>query len=214
VLAGKAAKQDGAWRVPVELHSGDGAGVLHARGTVVLTPGLPQATQPAAELALHPYARAVSEVYRDLLFHGPELHGIQRIDGMALAGCAAWTKAAPPPATWIKQPLRGTWLTDPLVLDSAFQLMILWSYENYGTFSLPSFAAQYRQYRRSFPADGVAVKAAVCESNTHRAVADIWFVDRVGAVIAELRGYECVIDTSLEQAFRRNQLASRAVPSA
>jgi hypothetical protein len=156
----------------------------------------------------------VSEVYRDLLFHGPDLHGIQSIDGMAQEGLAARVKSAPPPGAWIKQPLRGTWLADPLALDCAFQLMIVWSYENCGAFSLPSFAARYRQYRRSFPADGVAIRAQVKESNTHRAVADLWFVDRAGEVVAHISGYECVIDTSLEQAFRRNQLASHAVPSA
>ncbi|OAI50217.1 hypothetical protein AYO44_17990 [Planctomycetaceae bacterium SCGC AG-212-F19] len=215
VLAGKAAKHDGAWRVPVELHSvGEGQEVLHARAAIILTPGLPKPTVLPPVVPLHPYGREVHEVYRDLLFHGPDLHGIQRIDGMAQEGLAAWVKAAPAPAAWIKQPLRGTWLADPLALDCAFQLMIVWSYENCGAFSLPSFAARYRQYRRSFPADGVAIRAVVKESNTHRAVADLWFLDRAGAVVAQISGYECVIDTSLEQAFRRSQLAAHAVPSA
>ena len=109
------------------------------------------------------------------------------------------------------QPLRGTWLADPLVLDSAFQAMIVWSFENHGCGSLPAHAGQYRQYVRSFPRDGVRICAEVTQSNAQRAVADVWFLDRSGAVVAHMKDYECVIDASLNQAFRRNQLAAEVV---
>ncbi len=39
-----------------------------------------------------------------------------------------------------------------------------------------------------------------------RAVADIEFLDARGELVARLDSYECVIDSSLNQAFRRNQL--------
>jgi hypothetical protein len=218
LLAGRAVKANDLWRVPVELHSvSDGSrdrtDVLHARGLMLLTNRLPKATTAVPDVALHPYGREMTEVYRDLLFHGPDLHGIRRIDGMAQEGVSAWVAPAPAPATWIKQPLRGAWLADPLILDSAFQLMVLWSYECCGAFSLPSYVGQYRQYRKSFPAEGVGVRAVIRDSSSHRAVADLWFVDRAGELLAQISGYECVIDASLEQAFRRNQLASQAVPS-
>ncbi len=214
VLAGRAAKVNDTWRVPVELHGiSDGPDVLHARGTVLLTNRLPKPTAVVPDVPLHPYGRDVTEVYRDLLFHGPDLHGVRRFDGMAQEGVSAWVSAAPSPAAWIKQPLRGAWLADPLILDGAFQLMVLWAYENCGAFSLPSSFGQYRQYRRSFPAEGVAIRVMVKDSSPHRAVADFWFVDRAGEVVAQISDYECVIDASLEQAFRRNQLASQAVPS-
>lgn len=214
VLAGRAVKGNDGWQVPVELHSiSDGPDVLHARATIRLTNRLPKPVGTVPEVALHPYGREMAEVYRDLLFHGPDLHGVRRIDGMAQEGVSAWAMPAPAPAAWIKQPLRGAWLADPLALDGAFQLMVLWSYENCGAFSLPSFIGQYRQYRRTFPADGVAIRVMVKDSNPHRAIADLWFVDRAGEVVAQISDYECVIDASLGQAFRRNQLASQAVPS-
>jgi hypothetical protein len=37
-------------------------------------------------------------------------------------------------------------------------------------------------------------------------VADIEFVDPSGVVIATIEGFECVLDPSLNQAFRRNRL--------
>jgi len=38
-------------------------------------------------------------------------------------------------------------------------------------------------------------------------------VDRAGEIIAQLNGYECVSDPSLNQAFRKNQLLPEPTPS-
>jgi hypothetical protein len=216
VLAGKAVRSEGEYHVPVELHTSaaDGRDLAHARALAVLLPRLPKAPVPAPERTFERYDREINEIYRDLLFHGPDLQGIRQIAGLSAEGVTAWSAAAPPPSAWIAQPLRGTWLAEPLVLDVAFQLMVLWSFENYGAFSLPSYAGQYRQYRRSFPADGVRIVAVIKEHNAHRATADISFTDRAGGLVAQIQGYECVIDASLNQAFRRNQLSSEVLPSA
>jgi acyl transferase domain-containing protein/NAD(P)-dependent dehydrogenase (short-subunit alcohol dehydrogenase family) len=215
VLAGKASKHEAEYRVPVELHStaSDGRDVAHARAVAVLVGRLPKATVAVPDISYDRYDRDIGEIYRDLLFHGADLQGIRSIEGLSAQGFAALAAAAPPASAWIKQPLRGTWLADPLVLDCAFQLMSLWSFENHGAFSLPSFAGRYRQYRRSFPADGVRIVAQVKQNTPHRALVDLWFVDRAGEVVAQMQDYECVIDASLNQAFRRNQLTSEVSPS-
>ena len=44
------------------------------------------------------------------------------------------------------------WLADPLALDVAFQLGIVWSQEQLGMPALPTHVRSYRQYRRSFHA--------------------------------------------------------------
>jgi len=36
--------------------------------------------------------------------------------------------------------MRQRWLADPLALDCAFQMMILWSFERHGAGCLPCFA--------------------------------------------------------------------------
>jgi hypothetical protein len=154
------------------------------------------------------YPRMLSEVYQDLLFHGPELQGIESVEGCSDGGIRATVSAARAPAAWLRQPLRNTWLADPLVLDCAFQLMILWCFEKHGSGSLPTSAGRYRQYRRSFPREGVQIRADVKGDGPHRAVADIWFLDKSGAVVASIEDYECVIDASLNPAFRSNQLQS------
>src|SRR5437870_4172994 len=98
------------------------------------------------------------------------------------------------------EPLRSSWLTDPSAVDTAFQLMILWTYEKFGAPSLPNYAKEYRQYR-AFPKAGVAITARVTKANGMTATADIEFSDEKG-VIARLDGYECAINPELEKAFR------------
>jgi len=160
-----------------------------------------------------PYAPGNDTLYtRERLFHGPDLHGIEHVDGCSAIGIVALVKGAPQPASWIKQPLRSSWLTDPLVMDSAFQLMILWSFERFGSGSLPCFAGRYRQFTEAFPRDGAQVVIRVTAEREHGATADMEFLDRhTGKLIARLEEYECVIDPSLQRAFQRNQLRSVGV---
>ena len=84
--------------------------------------------------------------------------------------------------------------------------MVLWCRHRLGANSLPTAIGGYRQFRRSFPADGVRVVAEIRQTSDARAVADIDFLDAKNELVARLASYECVIDASLNQAFRRNQL--------
>jgi hypothetical protein len=85
--------------------------------------------------------------------------------------------------------------------------MILWSFERFGCASLPTFAARYRQFQDSFPPAGVEILVKLTSEQTHGACADIEFLDRSsGRLIARLEHYECIIDPSLQRAFRRNRL--------
>ena len=149
-------KRDSLYVVPVELTGmpGEGRTVLHARAEIVL------AKQVARG---HPLHRRTSSPRRirlengelydpERLFHGPDLQGIEHVDGCSAKGIAALVKAAPQPASWIRQPFRNTWLTDPLVMDCAFQLMILWSFERFGSGSLPCFAGTLPPVPGPFPA--------------------------------------------------------------
>jgi acyl transferase domain-containing protein len=213
-LAGKSTKHQSHYGVPVELHGvgPDGKNVLHVRVTIVLTRRLPE--PPALpDVRFDPSPRDTTAIYRDLLFHGPDLQGLVALGNLSAERASAAVQAAPSPAAWIQQPLRNAWLADPLALDCAFQLMTIWSHELCGAFSLPSFAGCYRQFRHPFPRD-VRVIAEVREQHAHRAIADLWFVDAEDQAIGFMKGYECVIDPSLDQAFRENQLRAEATPSA
>ena len=210
VMAGRAEKHDSLFVVPVELtgSTGDGQSVLHVRAEIVLAAKLPKGIRSIIDIPSTPYTGDGTIYDRERLFHGPDLQGIEQVEGCSPRGITALVKAAPKPEIWIKQPLRNIWLTDPLVIDCAFQLMILWSFERSGSGSLPSFAGRYRQFEENFPSEGAQIVIRVTAERNHGATADIEFLDRSsGKLIARLENYECVIDPSLQKAFRRNQLA-------
>ncbi|WP_129125509.1 type I polyketide synthase [Geomonas oryzae] len=218
VMAGRAVKRESFWLVPVELCSPgvNGKTILHARAEIVLATKHPEGIRSITEIPNTPYQPLEGVIYNnERLFHGPDLHGIEQVDGCSAKGIAATVKGAPAPGKWIRRPLRSAWITDPLVLDSAFQMMILWSFERFGAGSLPCFAARYRQFQESFPREGVQAVIRVTQESAHGASADMEFLDRAsGKLVARLEGYECVIDPSLKQAFQRNKLRTVTVVGA
>jgi hypothetical protein len=128
------------------------------------------------------------------------------VEGCSIDGIVARTKTAPQPTDWIKQPLRSHWLIDPLAVDSGFQMLILWSFQQYQAGSLPTSVGRYRQFQDKFPLHGSRVVAQIVKSSENRAVANLEFLDPSGMLVARMENYECVIDPSLNEAFQRNQL--------
>jgi hypothetical protein len=214
VFAGKARREDGLHRVPVELRTAraDGREAVNCRAEVVLAAALPSAPRPATPPALAPYPAGVDDVYNELLFHGPELRGLEGIAGCGPEGIAVTANTAPVPTAWIKQPLRGNWLADPLAIDCAFQAMILWTRANRAAGSLPVFVGRYRQYRRPFASGEVKVVCRVTKSDGPLVRAAVDFLDRAGQLVARIEDYECLLDQSLDGPFRRNRLAEGAAP--
>jgi hypothetical protein len=207
VTTAAAGREGGLTRVEVELRGEPD--VLHARATVLLSGATLTAPEtPVARPAVLPYDRDVAEAYREVLFHGADFQGIAEVLGVSEAGIVATVEAAPDPRAWIASPLRDAWLADPLALDAAFQLMILWSVANENAPCLPCHAGSYRQYRASFPAEGTTVVATVRDRRGNQLVTDFAFLDGSGALVAELLGAEATIDASLAPAFRKNALAA------
>ena len=213
VLVGKATREGGVYRVQAELRGtvAGGQAVAHARATVLLgdrAPAPPSAAETAGlDLRDFPtYERSVRSVYHDVLFHGPDLQGLERVEGCWPAGVVASARTNPAPGVWVDRPLRRDWLSDPLAVDCAFQLMCLWCHEQTGVTSLPTGVGRYLQFRRSFPEGRVRVAVRITGTTAYRVTADMTFLDAGGAVVARVEGYECVSDPSLNQAFRRNRL--------
>jgi NAD(P)-dependent dehydrogenase (short-subunit alcohol dehydrogenase family)/acyl carrier protein len=212
VLAGKAVKKDGFYLSSVELrgvHHG-GRETLHARAEVVLAADLPPAPacRPVAARPMHVFTP--EEIYRRVLFHGPEMQCLERVEACDDCGVVAWVRSAPGPAEWLRRPLRQRWIADPLVIDGGFQMMILWSFARSGAAGLPCHVARCRLYRRAFPADGARVALGVVKATDLHAVGDLDFLTADGQVIARMDGVECTLDPALEGAFRRNRREAAA----
>ncbi|MBX9626880.1 MAG: polyketide synthase dehydratase domain-containing protein, partial [Gemmataceae bacterium] len=183
---------------------------VRSRAEVVLAADLPP--PPAADRppALPAYPLPVERAYAELLFHGPDLHGLVALTGMSDAGMTAAARPAPPPAGWFRSPPRSAWVADPLVLDSSFQMMCLWCRHRHGSTSLPGFVGRYRQFRRQFPAGPVDIAVRVTRDDGRFVRVDIDYRDADGRLVAQVQDYECMIDPALNAAFRRNRLEAAA----
>ena len=209
ILAGETIHQADVSFVPVELRSGE---MLHASAVMVLADGYETNVLPQLKEVSGEYRYQKAEYYNNgQLFHGHDLQGVKQVLACSDKGIVATAKSAPQPSSWMKQAIRSNWLTDPLVIDSSFQIMILWSFEQSGIGSLPTAIASYRQYKRSFPKDIVKINTIVNEYTEHRANAAIEFLDNKGELIALIDGYECVRDKSLESAFSKNSLNQEVI---
>ena len=116
------------------------------------------------------------EIYRRVLFHGPDMQCLERVEACDERGVAARVRSAPAPTAWLRRPLRQKWIADPLVIDGGFQMMILWSFARSGAAGLPCHVARYRQYRRAFPADGARVVLNITKATDLHAVGDLDFL--------------------------------------
>jgi hypothetical protein len=207
-LAGKAVKKDGFYRTVVELRGtrGDGRDTLFARAEIVLATDLPPAppARPVAARPLHSFTP--EEIYSRVLFHGPDMQCIEEVEACDERGVVACLRAAPAPVEWVRRPLRQKWIADPLIVDGAFQMMILWSVAQSGAPGLPCYVAGYRQYRRAFPADGACVALEIVKATYLHALGDLDFLAADGQVIARMEGAECTLDAGLKRAYRRNRL--------
>jgi NAD(P)-dependent dehydrogenase (short-subunit alcohol dehydrogenase family)/acyl carrier protein len=212
LMAGKARRKGNYFEVDVEIRDGqvDGKDVIHSRATALLTDRLPSApkyqsfktTPEASSLnGMLPY------IYEKVLFHGERLKGIRSILSFSSEGMTARLTSAPEPDHWMSDPLRSQWILDPLVLDCAFQMATIWCHEQLGKRSLPSFAASYRQYREVFPDKGVTAVFKVQKTNSAKVIGDFTFLDSKNNMIAQLNGYEAVMNASLAKAFGHQNAA-------
>jgi NAD(P)-dependent dehydrogenase (short-subunit alcohol dehydrogenase family) len=205
LMAGAPKRNGEHYEVDVEIRDGahNGAGLVHSSARAILTDRLPAA--PVFEENGHFKAtrkiRPLEEIYQQILFHGDALHGIEHIVRLSKHGMTAHVRSAPSPDKWLDDPMRSRWVADPLVLDCAFQMAIIWCYEQQGLVSLPSYAASYRQYRDRFPSEGVTAVMEVANVTERKLVADFTFLDLEKKIIACMKGYEAVMDPNLIKAF-------------
>jgi acyl transferase domain-containing protein/NAD(P)-dependent dehydrogenase (short-subunit alcohol dehydrogenase family) len=209
--AGKPVRRDAQFAVPIELCGtlANGKDVVHARAVIVLGDRREASGPRLTETELSRYPLMRDEIYQAVLFHGPLMQGIESVVGCGERGIAGWVLTAPSTSDWIDRPLRSNWLIDPLAIDSAFQLVGLWTREMLGANSLPTGLGSLRLFQRDFPEQSALVLIEIEQSSPARATAAIEILDEERRLVARLDNFECVIDASLNQAFRRNQLSSQ-----
>lgn len=186
-----------------------------ARGLMILAPmgsypSLPPYSPHAFPAQRFPFER--SAWYGKLLFHGPSWHGIEDVEGFeplegAHPGLVCRLRTSPPPSAWFTQPHRSRWILDPLAIDCAFQMMILFSQAQMGMPCLPALVKSHRQFR-VFPAEGCRAVLRIQRCSQGLVRGDIDFLTLQGLLISRMEGVESIGDPALAQAFQRNQLAA------
>jgi hypothetical protein len=97
---------------------------------------------PLAGAAAPPMSLA--QLYADWLFHGPRLQGIVAVRALSAAGASALLRPSRPVDCLDPVPAQLEWLVDPVLVDSALQLQLIWGRANWGATSLPAALGAWR----------------------------------------------------------------------
>jgi acyl transferase domain-containing protein/NAD(P)H-dependent flavin oxidoreductase YrpB (nitropropane dioxygenase family)/NAD(P)-dependent dehydrogenase (short-subunit alcohol dehydrogenase family) len=173
----------------------------HFSAAVELGEALPTAEPGPESLGdLPPFPVGVDEAYAAYLFHGPLFRGIAAIEGMDERGARATLRPSEP-ADCLRglgipagSPAHSGWLLDPILLDCAFQLQVLWARLHWDVTPLP---AQLDRYER-FAAPPSSARLIRHELRMHPAnrspicVADHWFRGADGTLLATLTAVQAV----------------------
>jgi NAD(P)-dependent dehydrogenase (short-subunit alcohol dehydrogenase family) len=207
LMAGKASRNGDRYEADVEIRDGvkENTVVIHSRAKAILTEKLPIAPlfKENGHFKGKKNYRSINEIYERILFHGNHLRGIRQLIAISKTGLSAYIDAAPAPENWVSEPLRRRWIADPLILDCAFQMAIIWCHEEKGEVCLPSYASSYRQYRERFPEEGVIAVLEVESVTDRKMVGNFYFLDEQKKVVAEIKGYEATIDSNLRSTFHK-----------
>lgn len=174
-------------------------GVVHYRATLAMAAEKASVARfPGSNgLGKERYPYAIADAYKRFLFHGPTLHGIDEVVGMSDHGMVARISSSSPERFGER---RAAWATDPLVVDSALQMMLLWVREKHGTAALPCAIGEFAQHA---PFDGpVTVHLEMTKSSAAAGRFDATFVDGAGRVVARLAGGEYAASAALAPSFR------------
>lgn len=192
---------------PVSIGDTNKENRLHAKANVILSrKSLGTSIIPwPTDIIFTPYQHSMQTVYRDILFHGKQLHAIQSVNGIAAEGILAALSPAPAPQNWIKQSDKKNWTLDPLVLDGAFQMAILWGHHQYNQLSLPIAGGSYRQYQ-PFSGTTIETQMQVTEVKNQVMHGNFVFKNDQGQIVATLNHYQAIMDPSLTSAFKHTNI--------
>jgi hypothetical protein len=159
----------------------------HYRAIVQMGEADRDGAQPATLPSLKPFPRSVQEAYSELLFHGPMFQAITAIEGMDERGATSTLR--PSAAAGCVAEADGLeWLLDPILLDAALQVQVLWARLEWDVTLLPAQIAGYRW--AAAPAAGEQVRHELRvrpDSKAPMCHCDHWFYGADGRLLATLQ---------------------------
>ena len=143
-------------------------------------------TLPPALADCPPFPVPVAEAYRNLLFHGPAFQSIDAIAGMDARGAGAQLRSSDP-----GEAIEGAdglaWLLDPILIDGALQIQVLWARLQWDVTLLPAEIAGYAHFAAPQAGELIGHEMRIRpESAPPMCRADHWFIGADGRLLATL----------------------------
>jgi len=187
-------------RMDVTILSIDNPGKVHYSATVELARTLRASNvlSPQSIKERRPFPMTVQEAYHKWLFHGPMLQGIREIQGVGIDGIQA--RLTPSyPHQCLSDISEGSWLIDPVIIDSGFQLVVIWARMYWDMTPLPS---QCKFYRRQGHLAGkeIGCQISILPSSRGNIIHfDISFFDTKGRLLGFIDDMEGTCSKSLNR---------------
>lgn len=213
-----------------EVPSGDGAPAddgqaapLLLEATVLLAEVFPQAPSPAPlELERRRPSRwAPEDLYSKVMFHGPRLRGVASVDSWAEDG-AEMTLRALPADGFFPQADGWRFMTDPVLLDAAGQVVGFWTAEHLpaGFVVFPFRVRELQIFGPAAPAgEALACRARIALAGDSYIRSDFEVLRADGRLHLKVRGWEDKRIPIADEFFRfrfspRDVVLSRRRPAA
>jgi len=136
-----------------------------------------------------PYPLSVEGAYERFLFHGPLFQGIRTIESLSEEGIIG-TVHPSTPSRCVRGANGGDWLIDPVVVDGALQLGILYARSHFDMTPLP---ARFRSFRRFAPFNGSPIRCefrSQARAGGHVLDIQIAFLDGQGRLLGMMEDLE------------------------
>jgi NAD(P)-dependent dehydrogenase (short-subunit alcohol dehydrogenase family) len=176
---------------------GPGEVTQHYRATALIADRLPQAPAHVPAEGLQPFPASVEEAYSRWLFQGSSLQGISALHGISDTCVAATLRASTPEQ--LVAASAGRWLFDPVVIDSAFQLVILWARLHVDMTPLPAEIAAVRRFAAELPAEVRCELRVAPSGGGHVLDTDFTFTDDRGRVVLQVAGMRFICRRELNR---------------
>ncbi|MGH1340630.1 MAG: SDR family oxidoreductase [Nannocystales bacterium] len=150
----------------------------------------------------HHNAEGISLSAKDaygVLFHGPSLQVIERVDGLGPKGATAEVRASAP-AEWMAAPDgRARWVFDPGLLDAGPQLAIVWARQRIDKTVLPVEFGRIVRFTDTMPARLTMVFERLATTTDDQILANVSYLDATGRLVMRVEGLRGIATAGLNR---------------
>jgi malonyl CoA-acyl carrier protein transacylase len=191
---------DGVLRMDIEVRGEQTNASIHYRAQVELASqfAVPYADHQTPIELVQPRALPIliSEAYNSWLFHGPLFAGITEVEAIGQNGIIGWLQPSAAKDLF-NPPTPYAWLIDPVLVDSALQLSLLWARFYLDQTPLPARLAHYHRFAAA-PAGPILCHMSIQHVQPF-VRADVKFFDEKDRLIGFIESVEGTLSKALNR---------------